>query len=55
MDQNDHNKQHGEFKKAIEVLEDNVSKLWAKLDKMVIMVIAILLGVIANLGILIFK
>ena len=55
MDGNDHNKQHGEFKKAIEVLEDNVSKLWVFKDRIQILVIATLLGVIANLGILIFR
>ena len=55
MDGNDHNKQHGEFKKAIEVLEDNVETLKGKWDRMQIIVIAILVGVIADLFIHVFK
>lgn len=55
MDANHHSKQHGEFKKAIQVLEDNVSRLWKRWDRMQIMLIATLVGVIANLGILIFR
>lgn len=55
MNENDHNKQHGELKKAVEVLEDNVSKLWQKWDKLQLLVITILIGVITNLAILLFK
>ena len=55
MDGNDHSKQHGEFKKAIEIIEGNVNKLWEKWNSMQKMLIATLTGVIINLGLLIFK
>jgi len=48
-------KEHSGFKARIEECEDNVSRLWRKWDRMQIMVIATLAGVIANLAILIFK
>ena len=55
MDGNEHSKQHGEFKKAIEIIEGNVNKLWEKWNSMQKMLIATLTGVIINLGLLIFK
>ncbi|MCK5616756.1 hypothetical protein KAR91_83615 [Candidatus Pacearchaeota archaeon] len=55
MDGEEHNKQHGEFKKAIEVLEDNVATLKGKWDVMQVLIIAVLVGVIADLFIHLFK
>lgn len=48
-------KEHSGFKARIKECEDNVSRLWQKWDRMLIMVIAILIGIITNLGILIFR
>ena len=55
MNQQDHIKEHGEFRAKIEGLEGDVEKLWRKWDRMIWLVISTLIGVIVNLGVLIYK
>ena len=48
-------KAHSGFNARIEQCEDDVSALWKKWDRMQVMIVATLVGVIANLLVVIFK